>query len=329
MTPRVSVVMAVHNGGAYLREAIESILAQTWRDFEYIIIDDASTDDSREVINTYRKADARIRLISNPSNLGLTRSLNVGLKNSLGEYVARQDADDVSLPNRLRRQVEWLDTNSSIGLLGTGYHVIDTQGEVIATERLPCSDVVLRWTSLFHNPLCHTSVMARRVLLNSVGGYDEQWRYGQDYELWTRMLDVSRVGNLNAVLVSYRSHPHAVSAQQARMQQNAADIIAARQIGRLLQREIDIATAQHLRALVHGRLLPDHLPARDAALELLKEIFVAFCSRHDPQPDERAAMPGFALLQNAFSVVEVSRSPLSFLRRQLDRLKRPALRSWH
>ena len=126
---KISVIMAVYNGAGTLKESIESVLNQTFRDFEFIIVNDGSTDDTDKIIGVYRKLDARIVVIEH-KNQGLTRSLNIALGKAKGEYIARQDADDVSLPQRFQRQVQFLDAQNRIGFVGCNYGLIDREGRV-------------------------------------------------------------------------------------------------------------------------------------------------------------------------------------------------------
>ena len=128
MAPKVSVVMCVHNGERYLYEALESVLNQTFEDFEFIIVDDASADNTPAILKEYAAQDGRIRLMRNAHNLGLTRSLNKALRLAKGEYIARQDADDISLPQRLEKQVEFLNSNSRTAVVGSWTEVIDEYG---------------------------------------------------------------------------------------------------------------------------------------------------------------------------------------------------------
>ena len=134
--PKVTVLMAVYNGERYLRDAVESILCQTFRDFQFLIINDGSTDNTRDLILSYD--DARIVLVDSEHNVGQTRSLNRGLELAAGELIARQDADDISEPDRLAKQVAFLERHPEVALLGTWYKEIDVQGTVIGKRKLPC-----------------------------------------------------------------------------------------------------------------------------------------------------------------------------------------------
>ncbi len=194
--------MAVHNGEVHLRESIASILAQSFPDFEFLIINDASTDRTREIILAYD--DRRIRLIENSKNLGQTRSLNCGLQLATGEWIARQDADDISEPDRLARQAAFLDSNRQTALVGTGYKKIDARSEDLGTRELPCNWLEIRWALLFLCPFVHSSVMLRRPALQKVGLYNEAFAYAQDYDLWSRIAGQLPVANLPEYLVRYR-----------------------------------------------------------------------------------------------------------------------------
>jgi Glycosyl transferase family 2 len=204
ITPRVTVLMAVYNGELHLREAIESIIRQTFQDFEFLIINDGSTDRTRELILSYD--DPRIRLVDNKHQLGLTRSLNRGLRLAEGEWIARQDADDVSEPERLARQVGFLEKHNEVALLGAWYRKIDSDGAVIGNRELPCSWTQIRWSLLFICPFVHSAVMLRKSLLvEQIGFYDEAFAYAQDYDLWSRIARRFSVANLAEYLVDYRT----------------------------------------------------------------------------------------------------------------------------
>ena len=205
MMHKLTVLMPVYNGQRFLREAIESILVQTLSDFEFLIINDGSTDSSREIILSFD--DPRIRLVDNPTNTGLTKSLNRGLRLSKGEYIARQDSDDISYPKRLEREVQFLDTHPEVALLGTSARAIDEKGkpQKVNLLRIPVSLLAIRWYLMFQNPFIHSSVMFRRnIIYEKLSGYDESFRRAQDYELWSRTARSYKVENLSDVLIDHR-----------------------------------------------------------------------------------------------------------------------------
>ncbi|NJN10966.1 MAG: glycosyltransferase [Richelia sp. RM1_1_1] len=213
--PKISVVMSVYNASAYLRESIESILNQTYTDFEFIIINDCSTDNSWEIINEYAKKDSRIVLINNPENIGLTKSLNKGLKIAKGEYIARQDADDVSLPQRFGKQVLVLDENPEVILVSCDLEVIDSEGNPYSKYQRSCKPEFVAWYLLFYNYLAgHSQVIFRREPVSKLGGYCETYLYAQDYQLWSRLVKIGQIYILPEILLQYRVHTHSISSDK-------------------------------------------------------------------------------------------------------------------
>ncbi|MDA2918198.1 glycosyltransferase [Desulfobacterota bacterium AH_259_B03_O07] len=209
--PKVTVLMSVYNGELYLREAIHSILLQTFEDFEFLIINDGSTDNSRKVIQSYK--DPRIKLIDNEHNLGLTESLNKGFAMAEGEFIARQDADDISEPERLASQVAFLEKNPEVALLGTGCKWIDENGKVIGNSNLPCDTIQILWYVLFRNPFLHSSVMFRKsAVLEKIGLFNYSYPYAQDWELWSRIARSLPVAILDEYLIKYRNSPYSMTA---------------------------------------------------------------------------------------------------------------------
>lgn len=209
LLPKITVLMAVYNGEKYLRPTMESVLNQTFKDFEFLIINDGSTDGSEEIILAY--SDPRIRLVNNESNLGLPKSLNIGLKISQGEFIARQDADDVSEPERLEKQISFLERNSEIGLVGAWYKEIDESGNFIKNVELPCGTKNIYWDVLFYTPLLHT-MFRKELVLSKAGFYNESYRYAEDWELYSRIATKGiPVANVGEYLISYRIHPKSMS----------------------------------------------------------------------------------------------------------------------
>ncbi len=201
--PMISVVMSVYNGEKYIREAIDSILNQTYSDFELIILDDGSTDQTEDIIKGY--TDKRIRYTKNPGNLGLADSLNRGLELSLGKYIARMDSDDIALIDRFQKQVDYLEKHPEVILLG-GQSELLNNGTVIRNEfHAPIEDEEIRLMILYHNPFLHPTVMMRgEVVRKKTLRY--QNRYVDDYDLWVRMLPYGKVHNLEDKVLKYRVH---------------------------------------------------------------------------------------------------------------------------
>jgi glycosyltransferase involved in cell wall biosynthesis len=201
--PVVSVILAVHNDARFLPQAVESILAQTFTDFEILAIDDGSTDSSAEYLDTID--DPRLRVFHNERNIGLTASLNLGLDASYGRYIARMDADDISEAHRFMRQVEFLDVHPEVGILGSSRRVIDENGVDLYVAPATEGEFEIRWKCLLGNPFAHPAVMLRKSVLDQHQlRYDESFRTAQDYELWTHLLQHTRGENLAEPLLRYR-----------------------------------------------------------------------------------------------------------------------------
>jgi len=207
-TPRVNVVMSTFNGEHYIEQAVESILHQTFADFELIIVDDGSTDRTAEILSSYD--DPRLRVIRQ-ANAGLTASLNHGIASAQGEYIARMDDDDIATPERLSKQVAFLDAHPSIGVIGTAYRIIDEISGREWEPKVPTSDHEVRRHLIRGNPFAHSSVMLRKAVLLAAGGYDESYPHIQDYELWVRLAQQTRLVNLPEVLTIHRFHWGTVS----------------------------------------------------------------------------------------------------------------------
>lgn len=205
--PRVSVVMAVFNGEQYLSQAVESILNQTFVDFEFIVIDDGSTDNTSAILENFD--DPRLVNLHNQQNEGLPASLNRGLSVAKGEYIARQDADDVSMPERFAQQVAYLDSHPKVGLLGCWATIIDGEGKKISISKKPLSNEEIK--SRLHRSSClvHGSVMFRRTCGEQAGFYRPIFRRAQDRDLWSRMTKVCEINNLSEILYNWRFNPDA------------------------------------------------------------------------------------------------------------------------
>lgn len=212
--PRIDVIMSVYNGENYLRKAIESVLEQTYKNVKFIIVDDCSDDGSTDIINSF--SDERITVIRNKKTKGLTKSINKALKVAGGKYVARQDADDASLPRRFESQIDFLEKHPEVDVLGTSIILIDEKGNMIG-ERIPNLNPSRR--SFFEgNELFHGSVVIRRDVLEAGGGYNELFKYSQDYELWLRLAKEHNIRNLQIPLYAFRIHKSSISLKKTREQ---------------------------------------------------------------------------------------------------------------
>ena len=206
--PKISVIMPVYNGEGYLKDSILSIVNQTFNPFEFIIVDDCSTDGSFEIIKDFACQHDVIKVIRNNLRLGHTKSLNKALRLARGEYVARQDADDISLPRRFEEQMKFFKTNPKTALLGTSIYIIDKNGRILdkkIASKLP-------WESLHKsNGFFHGSVIFRKAVVDELGGYNELFEMAEDYELWLRIGKRHPIRNLPSKLYAWRIHKNNVS----------------------------------------------------------------------------------------------------------------------
>lgn len=278
--PKLSVLMTVYNAGAFLAPAIESALAQDFADFEFVIVDDGSTDASAERVRAY--ADPRIRLHVNDRNLGQTPSLNIGLRLCRGAYVARLDADDLCLPGRFSRQVAYLDANPDIGILGGAVRVVDGDGRVGAVSLQPADDEAIRWLSMTKNPFHHPTVVLRRDLLERTGSvFDEAYGANQDYDLWDRLLPHTRAANLRAPLLDYRVHGENISLRRAEEQMRCGIAFSRRRTQTESGAPIDATMMAGIYRHVHGSRPQPAIPesAPGPALDALLAATEAFFAR--------------------------------------------------
>ena len=284
--PSVSVLMAVYNGERHLASAIDSILAQTHRDFEFIIVDDGSTDRSADIVRRY--TDPRIRLITLDQNAGLSPALNTGLQAVSSALVARQDADDLSEPTRLARQLTAMRARPSLALLGSRATVMNERGVSTGTVWRPIGAASIRWYGLFDNPFAHTSVMFKTsVVRDELSGYDASFDpFSQDWALWCRLMERYEVDNLEHRLVRYRVVPSSIIGaldgkdEEHRYRQRFAEIV--RQIvSRNTSRALGGGVIDEADALA----LADFVLGVDEAqvpgfLALFERVLAAFRTRH-------------------------------------------------
>jgi glycosyltransferase involved in cell wall biosynthesis len=227
--PTVSVMMPVYNAERYLAEAVESILGQTFADFEFLIVDDGSTDRSSALLEQYAARDQRVRLARLPHG-GIVAARNHALGLARAEFCAVMDADDVALPQRLARQVDYLRTHPDIVCVGTAVHFIDSAGRFLRDAHPGMGHEVIEERALGGDcPLNHPSVMMRRAAVVAVGGYRAGFEPSEDHDLFLRLGEVGRLANLPEVLMKYRQHPQSASERHQRLQceRSAAAVLEA------------------------------------------------------------------------------------------------------
>jgi len=204
--PFLTIFSPNYNNCKFLSETIESIINQTYSNFEYLIIDDGSTDDSWEMIQKYAKKDKRIKILRNEKNLGIVKTRNKGFKkrSQKSKYYAIIDSDDVSSLNRIKIQISFLEKNQDYGLVGSNAILIDENSNIIGYRRYPLNDNEIRKKITNFNPFAQSSVMIRTAVMDQVGYYDENWNVCQDYDYWLRIGLNWKLANINQPLIKYR-----------------------------------------------------------------------------------------------------------------------------
>lgn len=264
--PDISVVMSVYNGETYLREAVDSILAQSYKNFEFVIIDDGSTDTTLKILQSYQ--DPRIVIISR-SNKGLVASLNEGIKKARGTYIARQDADDRSASQRLAKQIKVAKATGA-GVVGTAFAMLSTAGDVVGQQAVHEDEAALKLALRTGNPFGHGSIMMLRSAVQAVGGYSDKVGPAEDYDLWLRLAPTTAFAGLNQVLYFWRVNPTGISHQNSAGQVASADRLRAAYNQRypLTKKEVQTSVRSYRRLRKRRRSL-DRLLARQLASERL------------------------------------------------------------
>lgn len=286
--PQITVLMSVFNGSDYLPVAVESILNQSFTDFEFLIIDDGSSEPVIDDILSY--GDDRIRTIRQ-ENVGLTKSLNTGISLARGEYVARMDADDISLPDRLKNQFKVISRSKRLDLVGTFFEIIDEKGNLVQKKELIIDPVYRLWRLQFHNNYGHGSMMFRKFSIIKVGMYDSRLRFAQDFDLWSRISKKDNTHIIPEFLYRYRMNTKGEQASVKNYddQLQAAICISDRNL-KGCNPILDDQDLIDLRSLYWEFQLPKVSPR---APVLARETLETFCLKYDVDTDERKCLEEF------------------------------------
>ena len=223
--PKITVIMSVFNGSEFLAESIQSILDQTFKEFEFIIVDDGSTDNSLDIIRSFESADSRIKVISK-LNEGLAKSLNTAISISKGEYIARMDADDISYKNRLEKQYEFMQKNKSIDLCGCSMDIIDELGNVTSEKIQTSNNHEILKKRFFQSPILHITFFGKKLFFLKNNGYREEFKYAQDYDLVMRGIDAgAKICNIKHKLVQYRDYKQKIEPEKFIQQFRMTELI--------------------------------------------------------------------------------------------------------
>jgi glycosyl transferase family 2 len=286
---RLSVVMAVHNGEPHVGEAIESVLAQSVADFEFLIVDDASTDRTSEILAVHERRDSRMRVLRNESNLGPYPSLNRALRAACGRVIARHDADDVSPPDRFAVQMAALDSDPDVSLVTGEVDVFSDQGGARTRIQPPSWQPRLEWELMFGNVIgAGAHVIFRRVLDGQPVFYSTKHRYAEDYGLWCRLTRLGRVLCPAQVVYRYRRHASSITQRKKAEQDECAAAIRREYRSRYLRSEGPPGTAEELSrfwATEGSHRLGVSLRAIDAQLAEIRSNFLASVERRYGLPD--------------------------------------------
>jgi glycosyltransferase involved in cell wall biosynthesis len=290
--------MPVYDAERYLKQSIISILNQSFRDFEFIIISENGTSvESIAIIESYD--DPRIRHIHNTIRLGYAASLNVGLKEARGEYVALQDADDVSSLLRLEREVRFLDEHPHVGVVGSWFEIIDENGRVASRQEPPAESALIKWRLLFASAIANPSAMVRRTIYDELKGYNFRLRFAEDYEFWTRAARITELANLMHILLRYRTHKTSASVAHAQSMYEDALRISRKAIAIALGENVSLRFLSVLaRPSSVGRLRDYHDAAitfRDLCLQYTSQIAITQAERSLIRRDSARTLLGLAM----------------------------------
>lgn len=224
--PKISVIMSVFNHEKYLQKSIDSILSQSYKNFEFIIINDGSNKNAKKILELNKLQDKRIKVINNKKRIGLTKSLNIAIKISKGEYIARQDSDDISYFKRFEEQLNFFKKNKKVIMCGTNGILIDNNDSFLKNiKNLENNYEKIKKKLIYENQFIHSSVMVKRNYLLEVKGYDEKFKYAQDYDLWCRLSIKGFLTNINKILVKIRQHNESIT-KKNKKEQNYYSILA-------------------------------------------------------------------------------------------------------
>ena len=301
----ISVIMSVHNEKDYVSDSINSILQQSYKNFELIIIDDCSEKDTSQICNEfYEKYPSKIILLRNDSNIGLTKSLNLGLKSAKGNFIARMDADDISLRHRFEIQLNYLLDNPDIGLVGSFYDEINEDGKIIRKNvSFESEPAIINWRLFFENPIPHPPIMIRKELINKIGGYDEKIKFSQDYDLFCRLSFITKLSNIPVVLYRWRVHSNSISKKSRTEQRSLAFEISKNHI----LKNVNTLTKDHEMNLLWNR---DFRNSKDRTkyVELLYYFYLAVLKQRQWSINEIVMLKKHVVLKLYYHLTSINRN---------------------
>jgi len=291
--PLVSIIMSIYNGSQFLFDSVNSILNQTYTNFEFIIVDDGSTDSSYELIKKFSDNNNKVKVFKR-AHYGLANSLNFAISKSKGEYIARMDADDISKEVRIEKQVKYLEKNKNVDLLGSNRKNF---GNINKNNfsKLPTNNNIIKWHLFFSVPIIHPAIMVRADILKSQNGYSEEYKYAQDYELYTRLSKTSNFHNLSEALIEYRNHHCRDLTNYHKEQLNCVIKIRRDYIGRFLKRKISTKEVRLFTEFDRKQIIS--LYDLMDAVKIIKKIKIIFKSRYKINSFEESAVNEYIALK--------------------------------
>jgi glycosyltransferase involved in cell wall biosynthesis len=254
--PAISILMPLYRSQKYLKESIDSIINQTYGDFELLIIVDDATEETVSILSDYKKTDSRIKIFYN-DHIGLINSLNLGIGQARGKYIARMDSDDICFPARLERQYRYMEEHREIGILGTSFAIIDGNGVTTGVFHPIANPGLIKWRLTYDNCLTHSSVMIRGSILKETGCYRLDAKYAEDYDLWVRASRLTDIANHRDVLMKYRVHDENVSSNHYLSQEQTVRKIICANFSNLLGYDVGLEQMTAIREFTRGNRLND------------------------------------------------------------------------
>lgn len=282
--PEITIILSVHNSELYLAETLDSIFEQTFTNFELIIIDDCSTDNTREIIKEYTNNNKKCQVYHNSSNQGLTKNLNFGIRYARGRYIARMDADDICAKDRLYIQYSFLENNSDISVVGSWVQFIDKFGTITGFFQPPTTDSLIKWELLFQNPLVHPSIMFRKEIIERFGNYDEKCYCSQDYELWIRLYFQLKYAIIPKYLLQLRKHENNLSSTHSHFQTEVWNRCSNAVIARLISEK---TISKPVIEIITGQTDPKSFIELNKAVKTLIRIYHSFIRVFPLKQDEK------------------------------------------
>lgn len=305
-SPELSVIMPVYNGEIFIRDAIESILNQTYRNFEFIIINDGSIDKTQEIIESY--SDSRIICLENQENIGISKSRNKGLSIARGSYIAIMDADDISMPDRFSKQIVFLKEHPEVGVCGGWMEVINRDGRKIKTRITPTLPKVIHFALMFNCCIGQPTVMYKKAIIQDIGGYNPDIIAAGDYDFWIKTVGHHKIANLPEFLLKYRVHGKNISKKYLEKSVSSSFKSSTQLIHATLGNQFDTELQSFFKKWkCRQQMSVEEIVRMKQFIEILSNKYQQICPLDNKEKRELFHYHAFLLLNLAFRIKNVSR----------------------